>query len=54
MADKESKVVEVAEESQAVKNLLSVIEALGDTMSVADRAKYDDLLARARAADKKG
>lgn len=45
--------VKAVEESQAVKNLLSVIESLGDTMSVADRAKYDDLLARARAADAK-
>lgn len=52
-AKEESKVVAAVEESQAVKNLLSVIEALGDTMSVADRAKYDDLLCRARAADAK-
>ena len=49
MADKEP--VKVVEESQGVKNLLAVIAALGDSLSVADRAKYDDLLARARAAD---
>lgn len=49
MADKEP--VKVVEESQAVKNLLSVIETLGDSMSNADRAKYDELLARARASD---
>ncbi len=51
MADKEP--MKVVEESQAVKNLLSVIETLGDSMSNADRAKYDGLLERARAADKK-
>lgn len=49
MADKEP--AKVVEESQSVKNLLSVIEALGDSLSVADRAKYDELLARARASD---
>lgn len=49
MADKEP--VKVVEESQGVKNLLSVIATLGDSMTVADRAKYDELLARARAAD---
>lgn len=49
MADKEP--VKVVEESQGVKNLLSVIAALGDSLTVADRAKYDELLARARAAD---
>lgn len=49
MDDKEP--VKVVEESQAVKNLLSVIEALGDSMSNADRAKYDGLLERAHAAD---
>lgn len=49
MADKEP--VKVVEESQGVKNLLAVIAALGDSLSVADRAKYDDLLARARADD---
>ena len=55
MADSDQKdsivVAPVVEESQAVKNLLSVIEALGDSLSNADRAKYDELLARARAAD---
>ena len=49
MADKEP--VKVVEESQGVKNLLAVIAALGDSLTVADRAKYDELLARARAAD---
>jgi len=49
MADKEP--VKVVEESQGVKNLLAVIAALGDSLSVADRAKYDELLASARAAD---
>lgn len=49
MADKEQ--TPVAEESQAVKNLLSVIEALGDSLSNADRAKFEGLLERARAAD---
>ena len=49
MADKEP--AKVVEESQGVKNLLSVIAALGSSLSVADRAKYDELLARARAAD---
>lgn len=49
MADKEP--VKVAEESQAVKNLLSVIEALGDSLSNADRAKFEGLLERARATD---
>lgn len=48
MADKEP--VKVVEESHGVKNLLSVIAALGDSLTVADRAKYDELLARARAA----
>lgn len=41
----------VVEDSQAAKNLLSVIEALGDSMSNADRAKYEGLLERARSAD---
>lgn len=49
MADKEP--VKIAKESQGVKNLLSVIAALGDSLSVADRAKYDELLGRARASD---
>lgn len=49
MADKE--LVKVVEESQGVKNLLAVIAALGDSLSVADRAKYEGLLERARAAD---
>lgn len=39
------------EESQAVKNLLSVIETLGDSLSNADRAKFEGLLERARTAD---
>jgi len=49
MADKEP--VKVVEESQAVKNLLSVVETLGDSMSNADRAKFEGLIERARAAD---
>lgn len=49
MADKEQ--APIAEESQAVKNLLSVIETLGDSLSNADRAKFEGLLERARAAD---
>lgn len=49
MADKEP--VKVVEESQGVKGLISIIELLGDSMTVTDRAKYDELLARARAAD---
>lgn len=49
MADKEP--AKVVEESQGVKNLLAVIAALGDSLTVADRAKYDELLARARASD---
>lgn len=49
MADKEP--AKVVEESDSVKGLLSIIELLGDTMTVADRAKYDELLARARASD---
>ena len=49
MADKEP--AKVVEESQAVKNLLSVIETLGDSMSNTDRATYEGLLERARAAD---
>jgi hypothetical protein len=49
MADKEP--VKAVEESDGVKGLLSIIEMLGDSMTVADRAKYDELLVRARAAD---
>mgnify|MGYP001583752242 CR=1 FL=1 len=49
MADKEP--VKVVEESQGVKNLLAVIDALGNSLTVADRAKYDELLARACASD---
>lgn len=49
MADKEP--VKVVEESDGVKGLLSIIELLGDSMSVTDRAKYDELLLRARASD---
>lgn len=49
MAAKED--VKVVEESEGVKNLLAVIEALGDSLTPADRAKYEDLLARARASD---
>lgn len=37
-------------ESDAVKALQSVIDALGDSMSVSDREKYDGLIARAREA----
>lgn len=55
MADSDQKdsttVAPVVEESQAVQNLLSVIETLGDSMSNADRAKFEGLLERARAAD---
>lgn len=55
MADSDQKdsniAAPVAEESQAVKNLLSVIETLGDSLSNADRAKFEGLLERARAAD---
>lgn len=49
MDDKEQ--APIVEESQAVKNLRSVIESLGDSMSNADRAKFEGLLERARAAD---
>lgn len=49
MADKEP--VKAVEESDGVKGLLSIIATLGDSMTVADRAKYDELLLRARAAD---
>ncbi len=40
MADKEP--VKAVEESDGVKGLLSIIEMLGDSMTVADRAKYDE------------
>lgn len=47
MADKES--AKVAEESQGVKNLLSVLDAHGDSMSASDRQKLEGLIDKARA-----
>lgn len=45
----QSKVVEaVVEDSEEVKKLLSVMDALGDSMSQADRAKFEGLIERAR------
>lgn len=54
MADAELEVTSKdvqAEDSDSVKQLLSVISVLGDSMSVADRAKYEGLIARARESD---
>lgn len=44
-------VAQAAEDSVAVKALLSVIEALGSSMSAADLAKFEGLIERARASD---
>lgn len=38
-------------DSESVKAILSVVDALGDSMSVADREKFEGLIARARASD---
>lgn len=43
------KVVEVVvEDSVEVKNLLSVMDALGDSINQVDRAKFEGLIERAR------
>lgn len=54
MADKDQSqaVASVIEDSEEVKKLLSVMDALGDSMSQVDRAKFEGLIERARAASK--
>jgi hypothetical protein len=52
MADDQKEDVKVAAQvadSDAVKALLSVVDAIGDSMSVSDREKYEGLIALARA-----
>lgn len=40
----------IAPDSDDVKKLLSVMDALGDSLNQSDRAKFEGLIARARAA----
>lgn len=41
----------ITEDSVAIKALLSVVDALGSSMSATDLAKFETLIERARASD---